>query len=69
MARKQAKKGISQAELERAIARFRESGGLIKRLPDEIVAPRILVGSKFGVYEPVVEATASSTIAEGGGPA
>jgi predicted nucleic acid-binding protein len=70
MARKQAKKAVSQADIERAIRSFKERGGLIQRLPDEVVAPRLMVGSKFGMYESVVEVTASSTsAADGGAPA
>ena len=66
MANKRSKQAVSRADVERAIRKFREQGGLIQRLPDEVVAPRSLVGSKFGMYESVVEVTQSSIAVDSG---
>ncbi len=50
------RKEITQEELQRAIRAFQERGGLIRRLPDEIVPPAILVGARWGAYEEVLQA-------------
>ena len=66
MANKRSKQTVSRVDFSRAIRKFREQGGLIERLPDEVVAPRSLVGSKFGMYESVVEVTQSSIAVDSG---
>ena len=49
---------ITEEEIQKALNKFQDSGGLIKRLPEQIVPQRALVGAKYGVYE-YVEDTAS----------
>jgi hypothetical protein len=44
---------ITHEDVQRAIERFKAQGGLIKRLPDEVVPPRTLVGTKWAEYEPI----------------
>jgi hypothetical protein len=56
---------LSHADVENAMHKFREQGGLIKRLPDQVVLKGAMVGGKFGVYEPVFDSSAGS----GGGAA
>ncbi len=46
---------ISHDEIQEALRKFREQGGLITRLPDEEVQPRRMVGFRYGTYEPVSE--------------
>jgi hypothetical protein len=53
MKTRKAVKAITHEEVKRAIEKFKAEGGLIKRLPDERVAPRTLVGSKYSEYESV----------------
>jgi hypothetical protein len=45
------KKVITQEEVQQAIRKFQERGGLIRRLPDEIVTAQALVGARYSVYE------------------
>jgi hypothetical protein len=66
MAAKKTKQTVSHADVERAIRKFREEGGLIQRLPDELVAHRSLVGSRFGMYESVMEVTQGSVATDSG---
>jgi hypothetical protein len=60
------KTAISHADIAKAIKKFQKQGGLIKRLPDQVVPKGVLVGGKFGMYESIFEpgATGSGT---GGG--
>lgn len=46
---------VTQEDVQRALRKFRAEGRLITRLPDQRELPRLLVGSKFGAYEPVME--------------
>lgn len=55
MAKRKKMQIITQEEIQRALNKFRASGGLITKLPDQIVLPRTNIGSKYGVYEPVTE--------------
>jgi hypothetical protein len=60
MKAKQAKqKAITEAEVQEALRNFKERGGLVKKLPDEIVPTHNLVGARWAVYEPVQEASGS----------
>jgi hypothetical protein len=68
MANRKSKQAVSRADVDRAIRKFREQGGLIQRLPDELVAPRSLVGSKFGMYESAMEVTQGSIAVDSGAP-
>ena len=52
---------IREEDIQKALKKFQESGGLIKRLPDQINPNRSLVGAKYGVYEAVED---TSTPAE-----
>lgn len=42
---------ITEKDIQIAIRGFRTNGGLIKKLPDEIIPPAILVGGHLGMYE------------------
>jgi hypothetical protein len=44
---------ITQQQLQVAIERFIEEGGLVKKLPPEVVPRALLVGSEHGRFEPV----------------
>ncbi len=44
---------ITEEEVQQALKRFQERGGLIKQPPDEIVPRHTLVGAKYAVYETV----------------
>ncbi len=52
---KTSRREITSEELQRAIRNFQERGGLIRRLPDEIVPPATLVGARWGAYEEVLQ--------------
>ncbi len=51
------KKTITEEEIQQALGKFLREGGLIKHLPDEVVTPNLMVGGKWGIYEPVLEAS------------
>lgn len=51
---------LSHADVQKALLKFKEQGGLIKRLPDQIVLKGALVGGKFAVYESVFDSSAGS---------
>ncbi|HEX9841472.1 MAG TPA: hypothetical protein VGC20_01935 [bacterium] len=44
---------ITKQHVDDAIMRFLERGGLIKKLPPEVIPPAVLVGSQHGRFEPV----------------
>ena len=44
---------ITEKSIQKAIRVFRIKGGLIRKLPDEIVPPHLLVGANLGAYEPI----------------
>ena len=50
---------ITEGDIQKALAKFLMEGGLIKHLPDEIVPLNTMVGSRWGMYESVIE---SSTV-------
>ena len=55
------KKTISTTDISKAIQKFQKSGGLIKHLPDQVVPKGVMVGSKFSMYEVIIDpATAGS---------
>ena len=60
-------RNITHDEVARAIEKFRAEGGLIKRLPDERVAPRTLVGSKYSEYESVGGGFSEVAVSESAG--
>jgi hypothetical protein len=47
------KPGLMHADVAKAIQKFQKHGGLIKRLPDQVVPKGVMVGGKFAVYESV----------------
>lgn len=49
------KKTISEREIRIALKKFKISGGLIKKLPTEVVPPSMLVGKKYGQFENLLE--------------
>ena len=46
---------IREEDIRKSINRFMEDGGLIRKLPDEIVPPNLLIGSEYGMFENVNE--------------
>jgi hypothetical protein len=44
---------LSHSDISKALQKFKKQGGLIHKLPDQIVPKGVLVGGKFGVYETV----------------
>jgi hypothetical protein len=47
------KQQLSHPDITKALLKFKKQGGLIKRLPDQVVPKGVMVGGKFGVYESV----------------
>ncbi|MCZ6472180.1 MAG: hypothetical protein O7A08_00445 [SAR324 cluster bacterium] len=45
---------ITEEDVQKALQKFLKTGGLIKHLPDQIAPRNILVGAKFGIFEPVI---------------
>ena len=46
-------KVITEEDVQKALRKFVKEGGLIKKLPDEMVSKNVLVGAKFAIYEQV----------------
>ena len=46
---------ITKEEIQQALRSFQREGGLIRKLPREIVPPILLVGKKYGRYENLME--------------
>ena len=44
---------ITDEEIQRALKKFEEKGGLIKRLPDQVAPSGNQVGGKFAMFETV----------------
>ncbi len=42
---------ITEEEIQKAIYKFQMEGGLIRRLPDEVVLRSNVVGRKHGMFE------------------
>ncbi len=59
------KKTITEEEIQQALSKFLREGGLIKRLPDEVVTPNLMVGGRWGIYEPVLEVSGIGTKSNG----
>lgn len=55
MSAKNPKKNISEQEIRNALQKFQEQGGLIKKLPEQVVLPSTLVGTRWAMYEGVGE--------------
>jgi len=51
--RKKDKVIITQVDVQEALRRFKESGGLIRKLPDEISPRNFMVGGKHSAFEVV----------------
>ena len=48
------KKQITQADIQAALEKFKRTGGLIRRLPAQVVPARTIASGK-GIYENVEE--------------
>jgi hypothetical protein len=46
---------LSHTDIAKALQKFKEQGGLIKRLPEQKVLKGAMVGGKFGIYESVFD--------------
>lgn len=53
MAKSNRKQQLSHTDITRALQKFTKDGGLIKKLPDQVVPKGVLVGGQFAVYESV----------------
>ena len=42
---------ITQEEIAKALKNFRQRGGLVRQLPDEIRIPSTTIGERYGVFE------------------
>ena len=42
---------ITQEEITRALNKFRQRGGLVRQLPEEIRIPSTIVGQRHGAFE------------------
>lgn len=52
---KKKQQSVSELEIQEALRKFKERGGLIKKLPDEVVPSHNLVGSRWAQYEAIQE--------------
>lgn len=52
---------ITEAQIQQALDKFKKRGGLIKKLPDEVVPPHNLVGAKWGMYETIQDSGNASS--------
>ena len=55
---------ITELEIQQALKKFKEHGGLIKKLPAEIVPAHNLVGSKWAMYETIQDSSAGAAAPE-----
>ncbi len=53
-------KVITEEDVQKALQKFVKEGGLIKKLPDEVVSKNVLVGAKFAIYEQVGDSSVGS---------
>lgn len=44
---------VTKQQVDEAILRFVDRGGLIKKLPPEVIPPAMLVGAQHGRFEPI----------------
>lgn len=44
---------ITEAEVREAVRVFKADGGIIVLLPEETELPRLMVGVRYGTYEPI----------------
>ena len=51
---------ISEQEIQEALKKFKERGGLIKKLPDEVVPAHNLVGNRWAVYETIQDTSGTA---------
>ena len=49
------KSEISQEEIQKALKKFQNQGGLISKLPDQIAPRSNMVGGRWAMYETVSE--------------
>jgi hypothetical protein len=52
---------ITEAEIQQALQKFQKRGGLIKKLPDEVVPTHNMVGARWAVYETVQPGSGGGT--------
>ena len=46
-------KQVTHEEIHKALKKFRNRGGLITHLPDQVTPRNVLVGAKWSMYEPI----------------
>ena len=49
---------ITDQEIQQALKKFHDQGGLIKKLPDEVVPSHNMVGGRWAQYEAIQESGA-----------
>ena len=54
------KKVITVEDIQKALQKFVKEGGLIRKLPDEVVSKNVLVGARFAIYEQVGDSSVGS---------
>ena len=42
---------ITQEDIAKALKKFRQQGGLVRQLPEEIRIPSTIIGKRHGVFE------------------
>ncbi|HKI98929.1 MAG TPA: hypothetical protein VKB51_10685 [bacterium] len=52
---------VTEQDIQQALEKFKKQGGLVKRLPDEVVPAHNLVGAKWSMYETIQEGGNAST--------
>lgn len=57
-------KTITEQDVQKALKKFVDKGGLIKKLPDEVVPKSVMVGSRWGMYEQVIDTSTVTPTAE-----
>ena len=55
------KMSTTEEDVQQALKKFVNDGGLIKQLPDQVTPTNTLVGARWGVYEIVSGMASSST--------
>lgn len=44
---------VSERQIQEALQRFQSRGGLIRKLPPELIPRPLLVGARHGCFEPI----------------
>lgn len=47
------KSPVTERQIQEALQRFKDRGGLIRKLPPEVIPRALLVGTRHGCFEPI----------------